>query len=163
MQEFLGLFEPSAWCFGARTRTIRWCRADAAARHAPLGALAASARPAPIAHTSLGAVRGNALHDADEFLGLPYASAKRFQPAVPRSAPFDTSPLVATYYGPACKQVLSSTKNYGVEHGCHVLNIWRPAGTAAGAALPVLMPACTMRVKCDRILARMSTWFRSQS
>ncbi|EGB12776.1 hypothetical protein AURANDRAFT_13973, partial [Aureococcus anophagefferens] len=26
-----------------------------------------------------------------------------------------------------------------VEHGCHVLNVWRPAGAAADAALPVIM------------------------
>ena len=90
-----------------------------------------AAREAPVVRTALGTVRGNALMEADEFCGIPYASAKRFQPAVERSDPFDTAPLEATYYGPACKQVLSSTKNYGVEHGCHVLNVWRPAGAAA--------------------------------
>ena len=97
------------------------------------------ARPAPLVHTALGPVRGNALGEADEFLGLPYASAARFEAAIPRSEPFATSPLAATYYGPACKQVLTSTSTYGVEHGCHVLNVWRPAGTTSGAKLPVML------------------------
>ena len=92
----------------------------------------------PVVRTSLGTVRGNALVDADEFLGIPYGTAERFQPAEPRTNPFDESPLVATYYGPACKQVLNSKKNYGVEE-CHYLNVWRPAGTAAGASLPVML------------------------
>jgi carboxylesterase type B len=58
---------------------------------------------------------------------------------VARTKPFDATPLEATYYGPACKQILSSTSNYGVEFGCHVLNIWRPKGTTADAKLPVMM------------------------
>ena len=93
----------------------------------------------PVVHTTLGPVRGNSLVEAEEFLGLPYADAARFRPAVVRSKPFATAPLDATYYGPACKQVLSSTKTYGVEHGCHVLNVWRPKGTVSGAKLPVMM------------------------
>ena len=52
--------------------------------------------------------------------------------------PFDVQPLPATYYGPACKQVLSSTTNYGVEE-CHFLNVWRPAGASAAASLPVML------------------------
>lgn len=104
-----------------------------------LVALSLLARARPVVHTSLGSVRGNALLAADEFLGLPYGSAKRFEAAEPRATPFEEQPLEATYYGPACKQVLSSTKNYGAEYGCHVLNVWRPAGAAADAKLPVMM------------------------
>lgn len=116
---------------------MRWCQ------HLSIAALLVipvAAHPRPTVHLPpLGAVKGNALSEADEFLGIPYGSAERFTPAVARTEPFATSPLEATYFGPACKQVLSSTKTYGAEHGCHVLNIWRPAGTARGAKLPVMM------------------------
>ena len=47
--------------------------------------------------------------------------------------------LDASYYGPACLQVLTNTSTYGVEHGCHVLNVWRPAGVAEDVKLPVLL------------------------
>ena len=105
----------------------------------PLLIALSAARAPPTVRTSLGAVRGNALLHADEFLGLPYGAAERFEPAVMRSEPFGAEPLDASYYGPACKQTLSATETYGVEHGCHVLNIWRPKGTSAGADLPVML------------------------
>ena len=79
-----------------------------------------AARVRPEVHTSLGAVRGNALPLADEFLGVPYGQAQRFRPAKARETPFATSPLDASYYGPACLQTLTANTTYGVEHGCHV-------------------------------------------
>jgi carboxylesterase type B len=35
--------------------------------------------------------------------------------------------------------VLGKTTTYGLEHGCHVLNIWRPAGAPVHARLPVML------------------------
>lgn len=104
----------------------------------------ASARPRPLVRTSLGKVLGNALPTADEFLGIPYADAARFKPALERSRPFDKDPLGAHYFGPACLQTLTANTTYGVEHGCHVLNIWRPAAsptrlTSPRASLPVML------------------------
>ena len=102
-------------------------------------AAGASARERPTVSMTIGAVRGNALGDvADEFLGIPYGDAPRFEPAVVRTAPLEGT-LDGSYFGPACLQVLTNVTTYGVEHGCHVLNVWRPAGAAADAALPVIM------------------------
>ena len=102
-------------------------------------AAGASARERPVVSMTIGAVRGNALGDvADEFLGIPYGDAPRFEPAVVRTAPLEGT-LDGSYFGPACLQVLTNVTTYGVEHGCHVLNVWRPAGAAADAALPVIM------------------------
>ena len=96
--------------------------------------------PRPVVELSIGAVRGNALGGvAEEFLGIPYASARRFAPAVVNSEPLGSRPLDAGAFGPACLQVLTNVTTYGVEHGCHVLNVWRPAAAAAGERLPVLL------------------------
>jgi len=102
-----------------------------------LGVLAG--RPPPVVKTSLGSVLGNALHGSDEFLGMLYGDAERFGPAKVRSEPYAAQLAQATSFGPACLQTLTSTENYGVEHGCHVINIWRPTGATAADKLPVLM------------------------
>lgn len=94
----------------------------------------------PLVRCSLGVVRGNALAGAEEFLGVPYADAPRFRPAVLRTRPFDVSPLDASYFGPACLQILTANATYGVEHGCHVMNFWRPSrGWDSHSGLPVMM------------------------
>ena len=83
-------------------------------------AAGASARERPVVSMTIGAVRGNALGDvADEFLGIPYGDAPRFEPAVVRTAPLEGT-LDGSYFGPACLQVLTNVTTYGVEHGCHV-------------------------------------------
>jgi len=102
-----------------------------------LGVLAG--RPPPVVKTSLGSVLGNALRGSDEFLGMLYGDAERFGPAKVRSEPYAAQLAQATSFGPACLQTLTSTDNYGVEHGCHVINLWRPAGATAADKLPVLM------------------------
>ena len=89
--------------------------------------------------TALGTVRGNGFPIFQEFLGIPYGTAERFEPAVPRSKGFDQNPLEATYFGPACLQTLTNVTTYGSEYSCHVLNIWRPAGVGPGANLPVML------------------------
>lgn len=104
-----------------------------------LAVAVAEARGRPVVTTSLGDVRGNALQEADEFLGIPYGAAARFRAATTRTEAFDEGSLDASYYGPACLQTLTSSKTYGVEHGCHVINVWRPAGAAPGAKLPVML------------------------
>ena len=107
-----------------------------------LSTLAVAARERPTVRTSLGAVRGNALPLADEFLGVPYGDAERFKPAKERTSPFEATPLDASYYGPACLQTLTANTTYGVEHGCHVMNFWRPAQISdeqAAAGLPVIV------------------------
>ncbi len=104
-----------------------------------IAAVFAAAAARPIAETTLGPVVGNALVGSDEFLGMQYASANRFSAAETRTAPYDPRPLRATAFGPACLQTLTDMTTYGVEFGCHVINVWRPRGASAGEALPVLL------------------------
>lgn len=91
----------------------------------------------PTANTSLGVLVGTALLAADQFLGIPYGTARRFEAAIERTAPFAEQPRLARDFGPACLQFLTHNQTYGSEHECFVVNVWRPRGAAAG--LPVLV------------------------
>jgi carboxylesterase type B len=64
--------------------------------------------PPAFATISRGELRGNALPGgADEFLGIEFASAQRYEKAVLSTTPFEKKPEDATYFGPACLQTLT--------------------------------------------------------
>jgi para-nitrobenzyl esterase len=93
-----------------------------------------------LVNTTLGSLLGVALPaGCDQWLGVPYGHAVRFQPAEVRTLPYATSPLPALDFGPACLQFLTNTTTYGSEHGCFVLNIWRPSDATPSDKLPVLV------------------------
>lgn len=77
-----------------------------------------AARPRPEVSTSIGNVRGNAPSpDVDEFLGIPYAVSKRFEPPSRFQGPYKSDPFDASQFGPACLQYYSANETYGVEDG----------------------------------------------
>eukprot|EP00040_Diaphanoeca_grandis_P033692 m.206796 g.206796 ORF g.206796 m.206796 type:complete len:456 (+) comp32969_c0_seq1:40-1407(+) len=79
---------------------------------------------------SVGTVRGNVWSEGEEFLMIPYASAKRFEPPIP-VLQFNNSFFDATNIDPygkaACMQppYVSGADTYGVEE-CLIVNIYRP-------------------------------------
>jgi carboxylesterase type B len=86
------------------------------------------ARPAPVTNTSNGRVQGNPHLTHDEYLGIPFGYAPRFEPPVDRAGqPFDQDPLIATAFGPACIQDGDfSNETYGSENECLNMNVWKP-------------------------------------
>src|ERR1700743_1853736 len=84
--------------------------------------------PPPVIATDRGAVSGHDHDGVRAFLGIPYATAPRWQPPGP-VAPWPT-PRDATQPGPACPQ----PKRTGTSEDCLTLNVWAPGG----AHLPVL-------------------------
>ena len=100
---------------------------------------------APMVQTTLGALRGQARGLAEVFRGIPYAApplgALRWRsPAAP--APW-AGVRDATRDGPDCvrNQPLWEPCKSGLpmSEDCLTLNVWRPAGTTAGARLPVMV------------------------
>jgi carboxylesterase type B len=72
--------------------------------------------PPAFATISRGELRGNALPGgADEFLGIEFATAPRYQKAVLSTTHFQKKPEDATYFGPACLQTLTQNTTYGSE------------------------------------------------
>lgn len=92
-----------------------------------------------LANTTLGIVLGAAYTGFDQFLGVPFGEAKRFEAGLLRTTPYNQQPLKALKFGPACLQFLNESSVYGAEHGCLVANIWRPSGAGKDSALPVLI------------------------
>ncbi len=115
------------------------------------GALAASASAAPaqpsprtglIVATTGGTLRGTTAGPAEEFLGIPYAAPPvgplRWQPPQP-AAPW-TGIRDATAFAPHCPQPPSAFGVASTSENCLYLNVYRPAGTTAGARnLPVMV------------------------
>jgi len=99
----------------------------------------------PIVNTKFGAVEGLVAGDILSFKGIPYAAPPvgdlRWRPPQP-VAPW-TSVRPATKYGPDCMQkpIPGDAAASGGEFGedCLFVNVWRPAATKHGAALPVLV------------------------
>lgn len=92
--------------------------------------------------TSTGCILGDRSGALEQWLGVPYAEPPigplRFARTVPIS-PW-TEPLEADAFGDVCLQADTSgfiPEVYGSED-CLTLNIFRPAGTEADAALPIL-------------------------
>jgi len=97
--------------------------------------------------TSSGLVYGTVLPADDDaggaaveqFLGVPFATAKRFQPPVDYRQQYPGGSVQATMWGPACMQVgNSASTTYGSED-CLKANIWRPQVAHDGQGLPVMV------------------------
>ncbi|EIN14306.1 alpha/beta-hydrolase [Punctularia strigosozonata HHB-11173 SS5] len=75
------------------------------------------------------------------FLGIPFAQpplgSLRFK--APLALPPSTGTRNATSFGSACPQQPSTSLGAPIAEDCLFLNIFRPAGTSASAALPVLV------------------------
>lgn len=93
--------------------------------------------------TPLGEVRGQSNGSVDAFKGIRYAEPPigehRWQP--PRPACPWSGIVEANTLGPGCPQQTFPRRGAGVigSEDCLRLNLWRPAGTKAGAGLPVMV------------------------
>mmetsp|Transcript_7392 Transcript_7392/g.18637 ORF Transcript_7392/g.18637 Transcript_7392/m.18637 type:complete len:602 (-) Transcript_7392:202-2007(-) len=98
-------------------------------------------------HTSGGTVHGSLLpedHGAGgsavgQFLGVPFASAKRFLAPVDYTQQYPGGSVHAKMWGAACMQVAGDpSATYGSED-CLKANVWRPQWAHAGSNLPVMV------------------------
>jgi len=74
----------------------------------------------------------------NQFLGLPFAHASRWEPPRDFEGKYSTQPYNATMWGSACLQVLTENTTYGTED-CLMINVWQPATAKPGDDLPVLV------------------------
>lgn len=104
----------------------------------------ACAKPWP--ETSGGSVVGTTLPassggvDVDQFLGIPFATAKRFEPPEDFHGKYPSGTVKASMWGPACMQVAGDpTQTYGSED-CLKANVWSPhQAWEADKKLPVMV------------------------
>lgn len=104
-----------------------------------------AAAAAPVARTSAGKVHGVQLPAnsggvaVEQFLGVPFAHADRFQPPRDFEGRYPHGHIRADVWGPACMQVATNPyATYGSED-CLKANIWRPHTTSQKAGLPVMV------------------------
>jgi len=106
-----------------------------------LAAPCAFALPAvrgPRVHNSAGTVEGNQLDRVEEYLGMPFGHANRYEAPVDFKGKYKNSFLETKYFGHACMQVGNDpSKTYGSED-CLYANIWKPSNATADSKLPVL-------------------------
>jgi para-nitrobenzyl esterase len=100
---------------------------------------------APTVRTVSGVLRGATEGDVEGFKGIPYAAPPvgefRWRPPQPVAA--WKGERDATQFGPNCAQggwgAAPGTIQAGSSEDCLFLNIWRPAGAAKKAKLPVMV------------------------
>ena len=95
--------------------------------------------------TSGGVVKGITLPasadgvEVDQFLGVPFATAKRFEAPMDFHGTYPAGGMSAENWGPACMQVANDpSQTYGSED-CLKANVWTPHKAWEGKKLPVMV------------------------
>jgi para-nitrobenzyl esterase len=101
----------------------------------------AACAAAPV-HIAQGDLQGVTAGAVESFKGVPFAAPPvgdlRWRP--PAAAPSWTGVKIADAFGPICVQL--NAARFGdmpMSEDCLTLNVWRPAGAAPGAKLPVMV------------------------
>jgi para-nitrobenzyl esterase len=96
---------------------------------------------APVVVTASGAIRGNTVGGANEFLGVPYAAPPvgplRWQ--APQPVAHWRGVRDATTYGPSCPQTATPFGLAGTSEDCLYLNVYAPASSRQGGNRPVVV------------------------
>ena len=103
---------------------------------------AGAAMAGPTVHVAEGDVGGVEAGKVESFKGIPFAAPPvgdlRWRPPQPAAAWTGVRPADA--FGPICMQPLNPRfGQFKASEDCLTLNVWRPAGAAAGAKLPVMV------------------------